>query len=78
MQSDVWALGCILVELCTLQKAFDSSSISKIILSIMGGKYKSLDSGYSEGLKGLVAALLQVEPTARPLVHEILLLPYVK
>jgi hypothetical protein len=50
----------MLVELCTLQKAFDSSSISKIILSIMGGKYTPLPDSYGKELRGLVADLLQV------------------
>jgi hypothetical protein len=73
----VWALGCILVEMATLQKAFDSSSISKIILSIMSGHHKPLPPAYSPGLRALAAALLQVDPAARPAVHEILAIPFV-
>ncbi|KAI8476547.1 MAG: kinase-like domain-containing protein [Monoraphidium minutum] len=77
-KSDVWALGCILVELTTLQKAFDSSSISKIILSIMGGRHTPVPEDYSPELRGLAAALLQVDPAARPAAHEILQMPYVR
>ncbi|KIY97112.1 NIMA (never in mitosis a)-related kinase, partial [Monoraphidium neglectum] len=76
-KSDIWALGCMLVELCTLQKAFDSSSISKIILSIMGGKYTPLPDSYGKELRGLVADLLQVDPSTRPSVSQILQKPYV-
>lgn len=46
--------------MCTLHKAFESSSISKIILAIMSGAYRRLDPGYSPELRGLVDALLKV------------------
>jgi NIMA (never in mitosis gene a)-related kinase len=74
----VWALGCILVELCTLNKAFESSSMSKIILAIMRGAHRPLPDCYSEGLRGLVAALLRVSPAARPSVQDVLKSGYVK
>ncbi len=34
-KSDVWALGCVLYELCALQKPFDASNMPAIIFSIM-------------------------------------------
>ena len=71
-QSDVWALGCLLVELCTLQKAFESSSMSKIILSILRGAHRPLPDCYSDGLLQLAQRLLQVNPADRPSVAEIL------
>jgi serine/threonine protein kinase len=74
----VWALGCILVELCTLSKAFESSSISKIILSIMRGAHTPVPACYSPELRGLATALLQVTPAARPSVGEVLSMPFVK
>ena len=30
-KSDVWALGCILYELCYLRKAFDGKTMMKIV-----------------------------------------------
>lgn len=77
-KSDVWALGCLLVELCTLSKAFEGSSISKIVLSIMRGAYKQLPDSYSQGLRDLVASLMHVSPADRPSVHELLQTPYVQ
>eukprot|EP00882_Tetradesmus_deserticola_P010857 GHRQ01011476.1.p1 GENE.GHRQ01011476.1~~GHRQ01011476.1.p1 ORF type:complete len:341 (+),score=164.73 GHRQ01011476.1:126-1148(+) len=61
-KSDVWALGCILYELCTLTKAFDlgNGGISGIILKIMRGTYTPLPSCYSDEMKALVSSMLQV------------------
>lgn len=66
-KSDVWALGCILYELCSLRKAFDvgTGGISGIIIKIMRGTYEPLPAGYSDELKGLVGAMLQVKPKRR-------------
>jgi NIMA (never in mitosis gene a)-related kinase len=61
-KSDVWALGCILYELCTLTKAFDlgNGGISGIILKIIRGTYTPLPDCYSEEMKALVGSMLQV------------------
>lgn len=66
-KSDVWALGCILYELCCLTKAFDlgTGGISGIILKIMRGTYEPLPAVYSDDMKGLVALMLQVKPKRR-------------
>ncbi len=77
-QSDVWALGCILVELSTLSKAFESSSMSKIILSILKGAHRPLPDCYGPGLRGLVAGLLRVAPGERPSVEQVLGSEYVR
>ena len=34
-KTDVWALGCILYELCTLKKAFDAPNLGAITIRIM-------------------------------------------
>jgi hypothetical protein len=79
-KSDIWALGCILYELCSLQKAFDlgNGGISGIILKIMRGVYNPLPSSYSSELQDLVARLLQTDPALRPSVLEILNMTYVR
>lgn len=66
-KSDVWALGCILYELCTLSKAFDigSGGISGIILKIMRGTYEPLPAVYSGGMQALVGCMLQTKPSRR-------------
>jgi serine/threonine protein kinase len=77
-KSDVWALGCILAEMCLLAKPFNASSISTIILRILRGQYPQLPDCYSADLKALVARLLSPHPDQRPYVTELLQMPYVR
>ena len=41
-KGDVWALGCILYELCTFNKPFIASNPAALILKIINGKYTPL------------------------------------
>jgi serine/threonine protein kinase len=34
-KSDIWALGCILGEMCCRQKAFSASNLSELVKKIM-------------------------------------------
>jgi NIMA (never in mitosis gene a)-related kinase len=68
-QSDIWALGIILYELCTLSKPFDAESLHLlgnilcdyyyIALKIVRGKFKPITVGnYSLNLKNLISSML--------------------
>lgn len=41
-KSDIWALGCVLYELCELKKAFDGDNIPSIVIKIIQVKLFSL------------------------------------
>ena len=78
-KSDVWSLGCILYELCTLKHPFIASSTHpnyldapSYMLKITSGKYEPIKGNYSEDIKDLVAELLNKEPQHRPSVQKIL------
>ena len=69
MQSDVWALGCILYEMCVLKHAFDATNICGLIFKILNGSYPPISDQYSEELRALVSKMLSREPKvprARP------------
>ena len=34
-KTDIWALGCILFELCALRKAFEASNMAAIMIKIL-------------------------------------------
>ncbi|XP_058456918.1 serine/threonine-protein kinase Nek8 [Malaya genurostris] len=71
-KSDVWALGCILGEMCCFKKAFSASNLSELVSKIITGKYVPLPDGYSDALKHLLSLMLQVDPQDRPSASEIL------
>ena len=49
-KSDVWALGCILYELCTLKKAFEADNLLGLVYKIVMDPVKPLDTslGFSD------------------------------
>ncbi|CAI2368333.1 unnamed protein product [Moneuplotes crassus] len=75
-KSDVWALGCILYELTTLDHAFDSKDFSGLIIKILRGKYKQIPSIYSKNLSNLICKMLDKDPKTRPSIGKILELPF--
>lgn len=48
-QSDVWALGCLLVELAALGRAFDRGSVSQTVLAILKGDHRLVPDAYRCG-----------------------------
>lgn len=50
-KSDVWALGCVLHELCTFKHAFDAKNILSLVTKILNGQTETLPSHYSIDLQ---------------------------
>lgn len=71
-KSDIWALGCILGEICCLRKSFAATNLSELVTKIMAASYTPIPSGYSSSLRSLLQHILQVNPTKRPEALEIL------
>jgi serine/threonine protein kinase len=77
-KSDVWALGCVLYELTTLNHAFDANSLNGLAQKIIKGRYPPIDGRYSRYLRELIAHMLLPEPKQRPDLDEILRKPFIK
>ena len=84
--SDMWALGCLLVELCTGKLLFevppgcaDAAAVDAAVRSAVLALQQAprLPAGYSEELQGLLTALLRPLPAQRPSADELLALPAV-
>jgi NIMA (never in mitosis gene a)-related kinase len=71
-KSDMWALGCLLYELCDLHPPFNASSLIGLIYAIVKGNYKPLSARYSELIHLLVRQLLSKSPSDRPSAASIL------
>ncbi len=65
-KSDIWALGCILYELCTLKRAFEGTNIMTLLISITKGKIDPIPKHYSKDLQNLVLNIIDKNPKTRP------------
>ena len=81
-KSDVWALGCVLYELCTLRHAFEGRNMCALVLRIVKGKFAPIDvgrrTGYTMDMRNLVNSLLAQNPKHRPTVPMILKKPFIQ
>uniref|UniRef100_A0A7S0VHZ0 non-specific serine/threonine protein kinase n=1 Tax=Hemiselmis tepida TaxID=464990 RepID=A0A7S0VHZ0_9CRYP len=74
-KSDVWSLGCVLYELCTLKHPFDASNQGALILKIIRGKYPPISSSYSCELKDMLSRCLDRDTNVRPRCNGIFKFP---
>ncbi|KAM9848260.1 serine/threonine-protein kinase Nek1 [Aulostomus maculatus] len=71
-KSDIWALGCVLYEMCTLKHAFEAGNMKNLVLKIIRGSYPPVSVHYSQDLRSLLAQLFKRNPRERPSVSSIL------
>ena len=71
-KSDVWALGCILYELCTYRHPFNASNHGALILKILNNNPDPILAIYSSKLQKLVNEILEKNYEKRPNCWDIL------
>ena len=76
-KSDVWALGVILFELCTLRQPFQADNLLGLVFKFVQDEPDPIPSQYSPELQDLVRKLMTKNPANRPSTAEILKMPYV-
>jgi serine/threonine protein kinase len=76
--TDVWSLGCVLYEVCTLSPAFSGSNMGAIVMKIMQARQPPIPSLYSRGLSDLIDAMLSKSAKWRPPLADILNFPLLK
>ncbi|KAK3522626.1 hypothetical protein QTP86_028197 [Hemibagrus guttatus] len=75
-KSDIWALGCVLYEMCTLKHAFEAGNMKNLVLNIIRGSYPPVSVHYSQDLRTLLGQLFKRNPRERPSVSAILDKPF--
>jgi len=71
-KSDIWSLGCVLYEMCTLQLAFPSDNFISLVQSICRGSFKPISPHYSTKVADLIQVLLRPIPERRPSAEQLL------
>ncbi|CAG9330070.1 unnamed protein product [Blepharisma stoltei] len=67
---DVWAIGCVLYNLASLESPFVGRNLITLGISIVNKIPKPLPSGYSKRLSELIMKLLEKKPIERPSMQE--------
>lgn len=65
-KSDVWAVGCLIYEMCSLRPPFKGRKFEQLSQNITGGKFNCIPSCYSSDLKEIISIMLEVENDTRP------------
>ena len=76
-KSDVWALGCILYELCTYNHPFNAQCQASLVLKIIQNEPEPISDIYSDDLKKLINLLLDKNHLTRPSCYEILNMSFI-
>ncbi|XP_026524394.1 serine/threonine-protein kinase Nek5 [Notechis scutatus] len=71
-KTDIWSLGCVLYELCTLKHPFEGNNLPQLIMKICRGHFIPVSVKYSSDLRLLISQLLRTSPRDRPSINSIL------
>ncbi|KAK6486821.1 serine/threonine-protein kinase Nek5-like [Huso huso] len=77
-KTDIWSLGCVLYELCTLKHPFEGSNLRQLVVKICRGHFVPVAPRYSYDLRILVTQLFKISPRDRPSVNSILKKPFLE
>ncbi|XP_010634922.1 serine/threonine-protein kinase Nek5 [Fukomys damarensis] len=77
-KTDVWSLGCVLYELCTLKHPFEGNNLHQLVLTICQARVAQISPRFSRDLRSLVPQLFKVSPRDRPSVNSILKRPFLE
>lgn len=75
LKTDIWSLGCIMYELCTLKPPFTAKSPHQLFHTIKQGKFDPIPNYYSAELRSVIEQCLRCEPKERPETAQLLFMP---
>ncbi|GIL57802.1 hypothetical protein Vafri_13045 [Volvox africanus] len=78
-KSDIWSLGCVLYELCTLKHAFAADSLLSLVYQIVRGNFPPIPTDqFTSSLSDLINRLLARDASTRPSLGEVFKMPYMQ
>lgn len=78
LRSDIWAVGCIMYELCQKEPPFNARTHIQLVQKIREGKFAPLPDYYSPELKNVIGSCLRVNPDHRPDTTALINLPVIR
>lgn len=78
LRSDIWAVGCIMYELCQKEPPFNARTHIQLVQKIREGKFAPLPDYYSPELKNVIGSCLRVNPDHRPDTAALINLPVIR
>ena len=73
--TDIWSLGVILYQLCTLNYPFEANSIPAIQNKILTTQPPPIPDNYGKNMNNLLKSLLEKDPKKRPKIVTVLKFP---
>lgn len=64
--SDIWALGCVVYELCALRVPFEAQNVLQLVERIVRGPLPRAPSAYSREVGDVIAEMLSKDARERP------------
>ncbi|ELW61930.1 Serine/threonine-protein kinase Nek5 [Tupaia chinensis] len=77
-KTDIWSLGCVLYELCTLKHPFEANNLHQLVLKICQAHFTPISPRFSQDLRSLISQLFKVSPRERPSINSILKRPFLE
>ena len=64
-KSDLWSIGCVIYELCSLRPPFKGKDLDELFMNVCKGKPDRISHVYSDDLWKMILMLLQVDVKKR-------------
>lgn len=78
LRSDIWAVGCIMYELCQKEPPFNARTHIQLVQKIREGKFPPLPEFYSPELRNVISSCLRVNPDNRPDTASLINIPIIR
>ncbi|KAK8888895.1 hypothetical protein M9Y10_033635 [Tritrichomonas musculus] len=76
--ADVYSLGVVLYELCSLKKPFEADSAAELLIKVMKHEYTPIPSFFSKDLRSLIDSMMMKDPLKRPTCDDIIKMKFIQ